>query len=59
MWCRMDTKLSSKWTYKCFYLGPKYGGKREDYVYNLNNFQFLFRELDSSAEESSLYNEKR
>ena len=42
-----------------FYLGLKHDGTREDYVYNLNNFQFSFRELDSSAEESNLYNEKR
>ena len=38
---------------------PKYDGTREDYVYNLNNFQFSFRELDSSAEDSRIFTMKK
>ena len=45
--------------YKCYCLEPKYDGTREDYVYNLNNFQFSFRELDSSAEDSRIFTMKK
>ena len=45
--------------YKCYCLEPKYDGTREDYVYNLNNLQFSFRELDSSAEDSRIFTMKK
>ena len=46
-------------TYKCYCLEPKYGGTIEDYIYNLNNFQFSFRELDSSAEDNRIFTMKK
>ena len=46
-------------TYKCYCLEPKYDGTREDYVYNLNNFQFSFRELDSSPEDNRIFTMKK
>ena len=46
-------------TYKCYCLEPKYGGTIEDYIYNLNNFQFSFRELDSSAQDNRIFTMKK
>ena len=46
-------------TYKCYCLEPKYGGTIEDYLYNLNNFQFSFRELDNSAEDNRIFTMKK
>ena len=46
-------------TCKCYCLEPKHDGTREDYIYNLNKFQFSFRELDSSAEESRTFTMKK
>ena len=46
-------------TYKCYYLEPKYNGTREDYIYNLNKFQFSFRELDNSPEENRIFTMKK
>ena len=45
--------------YKCYYLETKYGGTIEDYIYNLNNFQISFRELDSSAEDNRIFTMKK
>ena len=44
---------------KCYCLEPKYDGTREDYVYNLHNFQFSFRELDSSPEDNRIFTMKK
>ena len=44
---------------KCYCLEPKYDGTREDYVYNLNKFQFSFSELYSSAEENRIFTIKK
>ena len=46
-------------TYTCYCLEPKYGGTTEDYIYNLNNFQFSFRELDSSAQDNRIFTMKK
>ena len=45
--------------YKCYYLEPKHDGTIEGYLFNLNNFQFSFRELDCSTKKNNLYNEKK
>ena len=46
-------------TCKCYCLEPKYDRTREDYIYNLNKFQFSFRALDSSAEGNGIYTMKK
>ena len=45
--------------YKCYCLEPKYNGTREDYIFNLNKFQFSFRELDNSTEENRIFTMKK
>ena len=46
-------------TYKCYCVEPKYDGTKENYLYNLNNFQFSFREVDSSAEDNIVFTMKK
>ena len=46
-------------TYKCYCLEPKYDGTKDGYIYHLNNFQFSFRELGSSAEENRIFTMKK
>ena len=41
--------------YECYLLKPKYDNTTENYIYNLNNFQFSFRELDNSTETERIF----
>ena len=45
--------------YKCYCLEPNHDGTIEGYLYNLNNFQFSFRELDCSAEKNRIFTMKK
>ena len=45
--------------YECYCLEPKYDGTKENYIYNLHNFQFSFRELDNSAETKKIFTMKK
>ena len=45
--------------YKCYCLEPKHDGTIEGYLYNFNNFQFSFRELDCSAEKNKIFTMKK
>ena len=46
-------------TYKCYCLEPKYDRTRKGYIFNLNKFQFSFRELDNSAEDNRIFTMKK
>ena len=41
--------------YKCYFLEPKYDGTKENYIFNLHNLQFSFRELNNSAETKEFF----
>ena len=61
---KIDWDLGLCWkcfdrTCKCYCLEIEYNGTREDYIYNLNKFKFLFRELDSSVEDRRIFSMKK
>lgn len=39
----------------CYFLKPKYDNTIENYIQNLNNFQFSFREFDNLAETKRIF----
>ena len=45
--------------YKCYCLEPKHDGTIEGYLFNLNNFQFSFRELDCSTKKNRIFTMKK
>ena len=45
--------------YECYRLEAKYDGTKENYIYNLHNFQFSFRELDNSVETKKVFTMKK
>ena len=45
--------------YKCCCFEPEHDSTVECYLYNLNNFQFSFRELDCSGEKNRIFTMKK
>ena len=43
------------WNYKYYFLRPQYDNTIENYIYNLDNFQFSFREIDNSTEAEKIF----
>ena len=45
--------------YECYCLEAKYDGTKENYINNLHNFQFSFRELDNSGDTKRIFTMKK